>query len=184
MNYPGNIKKTFVKHTTHANRGMDFERLISMANETYIENNVALIYKKPTPIQVVNYNYTSKRITDAYYQTQSTLDYNGVYKGYYIEFDAKNTNSNSLPLSNIASHQLIQIKRVIEHKGIAFLLIMINAEVYLLEGKKLLSFIENNDRKSIPYDYLTREGIKIEYSYLKGVNYINAVDQIIKENDK
>ena len=94
MNYPTAIKKTYKKQINYGNRGMDLENFINQTNEYYLEKNIAVIYKKPTPIQVVKYNYDNKRITDAFYLTQSTLDYNGVYKGYYIEFDAKNTNKN------------------------------------------------------------------------------------------
>ena len=182
MNYPGNIKKTYTKHVNYANRGMDLENLINMANEKYLEDDIAVIYKKPTPIQVVTYSYDKKRITDAYYKTESTLDYNGVYKGYYIEFDAKNTNSTSLPLSNIASHQINHIKNIINHKGIVFLIIMINNEIYLLPGSKVIEFINNGERKSIPYKYIKENGYIVSYSYLKGVDYIPAVDILIKEN--
>lgn len=182
MNYPNNIKKVYKKTVNYANRGMDLENLINIANEKYLDNDIAVIYKKPTPIQVVTYDYNKKRITDAFYKSESTLDYNGVYKGYYIEFDAKNTNSKSLPITNIADHQLNHIKRVINHKGIAFLIIMICNEVYLLPGLKLLEFIEKNNRKSIPYDFIKENGYNIEYNYLKGVQYINALDTLIKES--
>ena len=182
MNYPNNIKKTLKKNVNYANRGMDLENLINITNERYLEKNIAVIYKKPTPIQVVTYDYNSKRITDAYYKSESTLDYNGVYKGYYIEFDAKNTNGKSLPLTNIANHQIKHISKIINHQGIAFLIIMISNEIYLLSGKKLLDFIEKKERKSIPYDYIQKEGYKLKFNYLKGIEYIDAVEELIKEN--
>lgn len=181
MNYPNNIKKNYQKVVSYSNRGIDLENLINIANQKYIEENKAAIYKKPTPIQVVKYNYSENRICDAFYKEISTLDYNGIYKGYYIEFDAKNTNLNNLPLANIAKHQLEHIKRIIFHKGIVFLLIMINNECYVLRGRDLLDFIDNNTRKSIPYNYIKEKGINIEFSYLKGINYLPALDILIKE---
>ena len=117
MNYPKSINKVYKKTINYANRGMDLESLINQINDYYIDNNIAIIYKKPTPIQVVKYDYNTKRITDAFYKTESTLDYNGLYKGYYIEFDAKNTNKNYLPLSNIAEHQIKHMKNI-ESTGI------------------------------------------------------------------
>ena len=36
---------------------MDLEYLIEQANEYYIENDIAYIYKKPTPIGVVKVIY-------------------------------------------------------------------------------------------------------------------------------
>ena len=183
MNYPGNIKKTYTKIVNYGNRGMELENLINISNEKYIEKDIAIIYKKPTPIKVVKYNYNTLKITDAYYEAPSTLDYNGVYKGYYIEFDAKNTNQKNLPLSNIADHQIKHLRNIINHKGIGFLIIMILEEIYILPGKKLLEFIDNASRKSIPYDYIKENGIKVEYNYLNGVNYIPGVDELIKEEE-
>ena len=182
MNYPGNIKKTYKKNINYANRGMDLENLINITNEKNIDNDLAVIYKKPTPIQIVTYDYAKKRITDAYYKTTSTLDYNGVYKGYYIEFDAKNTNTLNLPLANIAAHQINHIEKIIKHKGIVFLMIMINTEIYMLMGKDLLSFINSEKRKSIPYDYIKEYGYKVEYNYLNGIKYLDVLDEIIREN--
>ena len=154
MNYPTAIKKTYKKQINYGNRGMDLENFINQTNEYYLEKDIAVIYKKPTPIQVVKYNYDNKRITDAFYLTQSTLDYNGVYKGYYIEFDAKNTNKNFLPLNNIAEHQIKHMKNIVKHKGICFLLIAINSEYYALPAKMLFNFIDKKERKSIPYDFI------------------------------
>ena len=53
MNYPGNIKKTYTKIVNYGNRGMELENLINISNEKYIEKDIAIIYKKPTPIKVV-----------------------------------------------------------------------------------------------------------------------------------
>ena len=64
MNYPGNIKKEYHKTVDYANRGMDLEMLVNMTNEKLLEDDIAVIYKKPTPIQVTKYNYSNKRITE------------------------------------------------------------------------------------------------------------------------
>lgn len=53
MLYPNNIKKTYKKEISYKNRGMDLEYLIEKANEYYKDNDIAYIYKKPTPIKVV-----------------------------------------------------------------------------------------------------------------------------------
>ena len=184
MNYPGNIKKEYHKIIDYGNRGMELEELVNITNEKLIENDIAIIYKKPTPIAVVKYNYDSKRITDAYYQTQSTLDYNGVYKGYYIEFDAKNTNKKNLPLNNIAKHQILHMQRIIKQNGIVFLLIMILNEIYVLNGIDVINFINTSDKKSIPYDYIKKYGIKVNYSYLKGVDYIPAIEELLRRKNE
>ena len=183
MKYPTNIKKEYHKYVNHANRGMDLEDLINKANKYYLDIDKALIYKKPTPIGISK--VSDNVITKSYFKEQSTLDYNGIYKGYYIDFDAKVTNSKtSFPLANIHSHQLEHIKRVINHKGIAFLIIMINDEVYLLDGKVLLNFINNNDRKSIPYNYIVDNALKINLKINPTLDYLSVVDILIKERNK
>ena len=115
MKYP-NSNRTFQKRVSHANRGMDLEELINEANNYYLNNNIACIYKKYTPIGIIDVKEENgkKVITKAFFKEASTLDYNGVYKGYYIEFDAKKTNnSSSFPLSNISNHQIDHIKNII-----------------------------------------------------------------------
>ena len=102
-------------NSTYANRGMGLENDINETNKYYLTYDIALIYKKPTPIRITKTNYKDMRITDGFFETQSTLDYNGVYKGYYIEFDAKETNSStSFPISNIHEHQLAYIRKVFD----------------------------------------------------------------------
>ena len=181
MNYPGNIKKEYHKYVNFGNRGMDLEFLINQVNEYYLENDIAVIYKKPTPIGIKKTNYNTGTI-DGYFKEQSTLDYNGVYKGYYIDFDAKVTkNKTSFPINNIHAHQIKHIDNVLRHGGIVFLIIMINEEFYLLSGEKLLEFLNNENRKSIPYSYIKDKGIKIKLGIRPALDYLKAVDILIKE---
>ena len=100
-----NIRTNF--NSTFANRGMSLENDINESNKYYVDYDIALIYKKPTPIRITKTNYKNMRITDGFFESPSTLDYNGVYKGYYIEFDAKETRSKtSFPIDNIHKHQM------------------------------------------------------------------------------
>lgn len=181
MNYPNQIKKEFHKNINYANRGMDLENIINDTNEYLREQDIALIYKKPTPIGVVKVNYENNKqvINKAYFATQSTLDYNGLYKGRYVEFDAKSTESKtSFPLSNIHPHQLKHMRSVIKHGGIVFLIIQMNGLVYLVNGVDIIDFIDNNTRKSIPYAFIEKYGYQLEYNYNKGLNYLKYVDII------
>ena len=178
MLYPGNINKEYKRNISHKNRGMKLENLINMSNEYYIENDIAIIYKKPTPILVCKVDYKKNLVTEGYYKIPSTLDYNGIYKGKYIDFDAKETLSKtSFPLSNVHEHQLLHMKRVIKHGGISFLIIKMNSLYYLLDGNIILSFINNNDRKSIPYEFIKAKGILIKEGIRPALDYINVIDK-------
>ena len=164
-----------------SNRGMDLEGDINLSNEWYRDNNIALVTKRPTPINIVKVDYSKgARITDAYFEKQSTTDYNGVYKGKYLDFEAKSTKSKtSFPLANITKHQIIHLKRVNQHGGIAFFVIGFESlnEVYLLDSTFVIHFYEQGERKSIPYDVFKQEGILIKQGYNPRLHYLAAVEE-------
>ena len=70
------------------------------------------------------------------------------------------------------------MKMIIKHEGITFLLIDIQNKVFLLKGEDIIDFIENNNKKSIPYSYIEEKGYQIEYSYNPILNYINTLDNV------
>ncbi len=180
MKYPNNIKRSYNAFVSYANRGMDLESYIDEANKYYLEQDIAIVYKKPTPIAVVKQE--GKKITNAYFKEQSTLDYVGIYKGHYIEFDAKVTkNKTSFPLSNIHDHQIKHIQKIINHNGMAFIIISMNSKYFLLDGNTLINFINNFERKSIPYEYIVNNSFEIFYNYNKGLDYINKVNIILED---
>ena len=170
-----------MKNTSFKNRGMFLENILNDSNTYYNSIDKCLIYKKPTPIKVLNVTYPTDRshlIDKAVYSNISTLDYNGIYKEKYIEFDAKECHSKTaFPLENLKEHQLLHIKRVIKQKGIAFLIIFMNNEFFLLKGEDIISFIDNNDRKSINFDYIKSHAFKIAESFTPRLKYLDAVDE-------
>ena len=169
---------------SYANRGMNLEEDINITNKYYLDSDIAVIYKKPTPIKITKYNYNNAKIVEAFFETQSTLDYNGIYKGKYIEFDAKETNSKtSFPLSNIHKHQLEHIRRIIRHGGICFLIVRFTLlnKVFVLSGIDLINFIDNNTRKSIPISYFEEKGRLVEFKYNPRLDYIKVIDILMEE---
>ena len=165
-----------------ANRGMSLEEDINLSNAYYLEQGIALIHKRPTPINIVKVDYShGARITDAYFEKQSTTDYNGVYKGKYIDFEAKNTKSNTaFPLSNISEHQIVHLKNVLKQGGIAFFIIsfQLKNEIYLLDASYVIDFYEHGARKSIPYEVFQKEAKLIRQDYTPRLHYIEAVDEL------
>ncbi|MGM9835035.1 MAG: Holliday junction resolvase RecU [Bacilli bacterium] len=187
MLYPNKIKKNYTKlNISHSNRGMDLENAINNSNSYYKEKDIAIIYKKPTPIGIVDVSYRNnkKTIDKAYFKTQSTLDYNGIYKGKYIDFDAKETKSKtSFPLSNVHAHQTKHIEDIIRHGGIAFLIIRMNGINYLLTGEDYLYYLNTEKRKSIAYDYIKKHGHIIKEGFIPSLDYLSVLDEIyFKEN--
>lgn len=185
MQYPNNIKKTYTPYKqtniSHSNRGMNLENAINISNNYYSDNDIALIYKLPTPIGVVDVTYKNhkKIIEKAYFKEPSTLDYNGLYKGKFITFDAKETqNKTSFPLSNVHAHQTKYIRECLKHGAIVFLIIRMNNINYLLTGEDYITYIDNSIRKSIDYEYIKEKAYIIKEAYQPPLNYLEIVDKV------
>lgn len=167
------------KLINYGNRGMTLENDLNLTNDYYKEKEIALIYKKPTPIKVLKVNENKTRIKDGFYEKKSTLDYSGIYKEKYLEFDAKETNSKtSFPLSNIHPHQIEHIKNILKYHGIVFLIIRFNYhnKTFLLPGKNLIDYLSITDKKSIPFDYFLDNCHSIEIKYRPRLDYLKIID--------
>lgn len=180
LNYPFKTRERYEKSVVdYRNRGMSLESLINQANDYYLEMDKAVIYKKPTPIGIIDVDYTKNRITNAYFKDKSTFDYNGIYRGKYIDFEAKESHSKtSFPLANIHKHQFTHLERILKHGAISFLIVNIRDEYYLLKGEDLLEFIKNNSRKSIPYEFFCKKCYKIEEKLRPTIDYLSVVDEV------
>ena len=189
MNYPNGIKKVIndtdiKKSLSHKNRGMTLESELNDSNEYYRDEDIAIIYKKPTPIKIVKVDYPSRdkaTIKEAYFTVPSTTDYKGIYKGRYIDFEAKETKSKtSFSLDNIHPHQIEHLKRIIKHNGIAFLIVRFTTlnETYLMFAKDFLDFIDNEERKSIPINYFKEKGYLIKDGFRPRIDYLKVIDKV------
>lgn len=185
MNYPNKIKKSVNKQVSYSNRGMNLESEINNANEYYLINDIAVIHKKPTPITINKVDYKSRIdavITEAHFKIPSTTDYNGIYKGKYIDFEAKETKSKtSFSLNNIHKHQLEHLQQIKKHGGIGFIIIRFVTlnQTYLIEIEKISDYIDKNSRKSIPLDYIMKFGYIIRDKYNPVIDYLEIVDYLI-----
>jgi recombination protein U len=173
------------KNLNKANLGNDFENEINESNEYYLSKQKAIIYKKPTPVQIVKVDYPSRnkaKIVEAYYKTPSTTDYNGIYKEKYIDFEAKSCKELNFSFERIYEHQIKHLESIDKLGGIAFLIIEFSAkdEVYILPSNFLVEKYEeslNGGRKSIPYEYIKDNGILVERGFNPRLNYLAAVDK-------
>lgn len=169
------------KHNT-AHRGMNLEEDLNFTNQYYLSKDIAVIHKKPTPIQIVKVNYperASAKIVEAYFRTPSTTDYNGIYKGKYIDFEAKETKTKSFPFSNISMHQINHLENIQKHGGIAFLIIAFTSfnEVYFLDASYMINAYKKGNRKSMKYDVIKSYGHLIKQGYLPRLHYLEIIDK-------
>ena len=186
MKYPNGILNNNKNHIIqYSNRGMSLEYDINISNEYYRDEDIAYIYKKPTPIQITKVDYPCRKkaiIKEAYFKEPSTTDYNGLYKGRYIDFEAQEINSSSVPLANIHKHQIKHIINIENNKGICFLIIRFNRNglTYFLPAKKFIEFLNNNNRKSIPLEFFKNNAYEIETKYMPRLDYIVIVDKLME----
>ena len=187
VNYPNKKIVKNTQDTSYGNRGMSFEKELNESNKYYKANNLALIHKKPTPLQIVKVDYPKRAkavVREAYFQSPSTTDYNGVYRGRYIDFEAKETNSKtSFPIQNIHVHQIEHIKQVIDLGGIAFILIKFSClnKIFLLDGMSLFDCYQDSlkgGKKSLGIKYLLEQAHLIEKNIIFTTDYLHTVNQV------
>ncbi len=182
------------KEISYGNRGMSLESDLSHSNEYYRSRKIAVIHKKPTPVQIVKVNYPKRsaaKITEAYYQKASTTDYNGIYKGYYIDFEAKETrNKTSFPLKNFHAHQIEHLKDCHEQGGICFSILSFSRlnRIFVLDAEQLCYYwnnqFEEKGAKSIPLAEIEKNAIEIHYGFAPRIPYLDAVDDMIHRRIK
>ncbi|MGN4125659.1 Holliday junction resolvase RecU [Lysinibacillus sphaericus] len=181
-------KQGKTKDFSYSNRGKTLEDEINEANDYYLERRLAIIHKKPVPVQIVKVEYPSRSaavIKEAYFRTPSTTDYNGVWNGHYIDFDAKETASkSSFPLKNIHTHQMTHMQQVTEQNGVAFIIIRFSAfERYFMMPYEVLQkawqAMANGERKSIPFSKIEKEAYEIPTSYYPRIDYLPVLQQLI-----
>ena len=190
VNYPHKLKaKSSINRPVpgminFANRGMSFEKMVNESNSYYLSRGLAVIHKKPTPIQIVKVDYPHRsraKIVEAYFRQASTTDYSGVYKGHYIDFEAKETRQKkSMPMKNFHSHQIEHMEAVLEQKGICFVLLHFSSlrETYLLPASYLIEFYKiDKGGKSMPLTYIQEHGYPIEMQQLPSIPYLEIIEQ-------
>ncbi|MFV0395331.1 MAG: Holliday junction resolvase RecU [Coprobacillaceae bacterium] len=190
VNYPNKKKNTqfqssvsSTKKVSAKHRGMNLEEDLNITNQYYLVNDVAVIYKKPTPVQIVKVDYPKRsaaRIVEAYYRTPSTTDYNGLYKGKYIDFEAKETRKTTFPFANITTHQIEHLSNIIKHNGIAFIIIAFTTlnEVYLIDALYMINAYNSLQRKSLKYEEIKENGHLIPQGFNPRLHYLKIVDEL------
>jgi recombination protein U len=175
------------KKWSYGKRGMTLEEDINETNQYYLDHGIAVIHKKPTPIQIVNVDYPKRSaavIKEAYFKQASTTDYNGIYRGKYIDFEAKETKQQTaFPLKNFHEHQIQHMRNILNQNGIVFVLLRfsLTEEVYYLEAKHLLSFwdrMKSGGRKSITKEEIETYGHYIGLSLQPRIDYIQVINKL------
>lgn len=176
--------KQKIPDISYSNRGKTLEDEINETNHYYKIRKQAIIHKKPVPIQIVKVEYPSRSaavIREAYFRTPSTTDYNGVWNGYYIDFEAKETeNKTSFPLKNIHQHQIAHMSEVSEQNGITFMIVRFSSlERYFLLPLTVITeawgIMEAGGRKSIPLNTFEQHAHELKPGYYPRIDYLSVL---------
>ncbi|VXC70492.1 Holliday junction resolvase RecU [Bacillus mycoides] len=166
------------------NRGMAFEKLINLSNEMYQREGVALINKRATPVKVLK--SAGGRVLNGFYEAKSTVDYDGVYKGRAVAFEAKSTQSlTRFDLSNIAQHQLDYLEKAEKMGAVCFFLIEFSKDqtVFLVPVSVIQSYVrmshQPNGKKSISRADFDIYGYLVEHTERAPVDYLQYIDEAV-----
>lgn len=185
-------KHQFKETLTFSRRGMSLESDLNDSNAYYLAIDRAVIHKKPTPIQIVKVDYPKRSkaiIREAYFRQPSTTDYNGVYRGFYLDFDAKETkNKTAFPFRNFHAHQIEHMRHCLKQKAICFAIIRFVTlnRIFLVPATYLITKWDQQDcggRKSIPFNEICKNSYEIKYALNPIIPYLDAVDKFIKDNN-
>ena len=175
-------RKNFIKSVDSGNA---FENLLEFVNRQYANQGIALIHKRPTPIDVIT--SSGSQILKSAFAKKSTVDYDGVYRSRAIYFEAKNTmESSRFPLSNIKPHQIEHLQQARKHDAICFLLVsfMKLNKVFYVPLEFIESCMERADqggRKSITYAEFKEHCYEVIGTRRAALDYLIHVDREIGE---
>lgn len=173
---------------TRGLRGSTLEELINRTNQQYLERDLALIQKIPTPITPVRMDKEHRQITLAYFEQRSTVDYIGAVQGLPVCFDAKECAGATFPIQNIHEHQVVFMEQFERQGGISFLLIYYTGEsmAYYMRFEEIKKFWNRSmegGRKSFRLEELDpRFFISLRQNlYIPYLDYMN-VDLSIRDS--
>lgn len=166
-------------------RGQAFEYTLDYTNQIYKNKGIALINKRPTPVKVLKTK--GSRIYSAVYDKKSTVDYDGIYRGKAITFEAKTTKLPRLPLDMIHEHQIKYLDAAEKQGAVSFLIVQMRAldEVFLVPNNMLQKYVRNakkGARKSIPIDEMEDYAQLVESKNGVPLDYLSVVDRLLDEN--
>jgi recombination protein U len=169
---------------SQGNRGMAFEMLLNLINQMYAKQKVALINKRPTPVKVLKSKGT--KVLNGFYEAPSTVDYDGVYKGRAIAFEAKSVGIDRFDLKNLHQHQINYLEKVENMGGISFLLIEFRStkQIFFVPYSTIKYYQHRaklGGRKSIPIEDLDVYAFEVRRTKRSSLDYLEWVDKLLED---
>lgn len=153
--------------------GDKFEQRVQRVCDKLREDKICMLSKVPTDWKVLR---NGGKIVSAFPKTESKfVDYVGICNGKSISIEAKTTaNKTSFPLNNIKDTQFEYFLDYEIMGGLGYYIIEFreHKEIYFVESSKIENFKNNNERKSIPYQWFCDNAILLDYDRINFIDYI------------
>ncbi|WP_100916370.1 Holliday junction resolvase RecU [Spiroplasma floricola] len=143
------------------NKGMYLEMIINNSINS-LDPTKGFIYKMPINNNIISVenNIVTARLNKNYF-----CDYIGLWKGIYIEFEAKETEKDFFNLNNIKKHQIEKLNLVNKNNGSGFIIVYFHLyeKLFFLH----INEIKKMENKKIPYNYFKDNFFEISFSGIK-----------------
>lgn len=142
------------------NKGLFLETIINNSIEENFKHRL-LIQKLPLSNALIS---VENNIIKAKLRENIFCDYCGLYKGQYLEFEAKETELDYFPLKNIPQKQVQKLTTITQLGGIGFIVIYFHT----VDQYFGITINEVNawKNKKIPLDWFISSGIEIKFTRL------------------
>ncbi len=159
----------------YKNKGMYSEDLVNKTCEYYLVNEIAFISKRFLPIQILE---KKENKVKGILLNKSTVDYNGMYNGLYIDFEVKETNKDYFNLDILKKHQKEHLFLINKLNGISFLIVGFISEqdhFFALNYKDIIKLSDQKIKKiNLDYCYKNFFNIKIIFpGILDLISFLN-----------
>lgn len=117
------------------------------------------------------------------FQATNICDFMLYKKPYIFLLELKSTKGKSLPFSNVKEHQRKELLEASKHDGVfCGLLIEFSSlnTVYFIEISQFERFLLQMSRKSLPLEYVSKNGVKIDLER-KRINYKMNIEKMIED---
>ncbi|MEG0123993.1 MAG: Holliday junction resolvase RecU [Malacoplasma sp.] len=159
---------------------MYIEKLVEHSIKFYSAKKIGHFEKRYLPIQITSIN---KNLIKGILLKKSYTDFNGVYLGRYIDFETKQTDSDSFSLSSIKEHQLNHMLNVSKYNGIVFLLVHFfkHDKTFLITIEEIINLI-NKGKKNIPISTFEKNFSIVNVEFPGILNFLAVINKKYLEN--
>ncbi|MDR1850517.1 MAG: Holliday junction resolvase RecU [Mycoplasmataceae bacterium] len=147
------------------NLGMYAEEIVNRTRNFLMNKNEIYFEKREVPIKIIK--KTNDNTIVGKLLAKSYVDYFGYNKDKHFEFEVKQTQEDYFDVNLIKEHQLAYLFKLYENNIPSFLIVYFSKfnKFYLIKTSWLKQYLENKNKKKIPYDVIMQNNNELEIVY-------------------